>query len=55
MANDDATWIASRLRRDGYEARADHRRQCVIVKEITEARRRLLCDQYSFPRIFHPH
>ena len=48
-------WIARRLRRDGYEARADHRKQCVIVKHISEEERRTLAAQYGFARIYHPH
>lgn len=50
---DARTWIAGRLRRDGYAARADHRRHCVIVAHIDEEIRLRLCAQYSFTRIFH--
>lgn len=53
--SDTRTWIAARLRRDGYQARADHRRKCVIVREVTEFQREKLAIQYDFLRIFHPH
>ncbi len=49
------TWIARRLRQDGYQARADHRRECVIVAGIAEETRRALVAQYAYARILHPY